>query len=242
MRANFGFGAPVSDNDQGKNSDLKAIGTKPLPRRSDTSGSDSKCRGSNPTARTNHVSASFSLLGYLLTCLRQHPAVECLLGRDFQGTPPRSDWWRGFLQGRWPSRIRARPDQDGLAGWGGRILTSAFQNLNSLDSQPRRRDSNLCIWDSDPLHSLSRKRGFDAVRWSPETFTNQACPTTLHRGRKESARRSHDAGSRGMNLLQSKMRSFESCCPRWEVLVIPILECRCSSPAAPASQSVSNGY
>src|SRR5436190_22886013 len=102
MRANFGFGAPVSDNDQGKNSDLKAIGTKPLPRRSDSSGSDS--------------TASFSLLGYLLTCLRQHPAVECLLGRDFQGTPPRSDWWRGFLQGRWPSRIRARPDQDGLAG------------------------------------------------------------------------------------------------------------------------------
>jgi hypothetical protein len=25
------------------------------------------------------------------------------------------------------------------------------------DSQPRWRDSNLCIWESDPLHSLSRK-------------------------------------------------------------------------------------
>jgi hypothetical protein len=85
--------------------------------------------------------------------------------------------------------FRARPYsvcvRDGLAAWGGRILTSAFQNLNSLDSQPRRRDSNLCIWDSDPLHSLSRKRGFDAVRWSPETFTNQVRPTTVHQGRKK---------------------------------------------------------
>jgi hypothetical protein len=47
------------------------------------------------------------------------------------------------------------------------IRASAFQNRQ--DSQPWRRDSNLCIWKSDPLHSLARKREFDAVRWSTPT-------------------------------------------------------------------------
>jgi hypothetical protein len=32
-----------------------------------------------------------------------------------------------------------------------------FRNGIRQDSQPRWRDSNLCIWESDPLHSLSHK-------------------------------------------------------------------------------------
>ena len=56
---------------------------------------------------------------------------------------------------------------DRLPAWGGMIRASTFQNRQ--DSQPRRRDSDLCIWKSDPLHSLARKREFDAVRWSTPT-------------------------------------------------------------------------
>jgi hypothetical protein len=37
-----------------------------------------------------------------------------------------------------------------------------------------------------------------------------------------------------------KMQRFESCRLELRVLAIPILECRCSNPAASASQSVSN--
>jgi hypothetical protein len=39
--------------------------------------------------------------------------------------------------------------RDGLAGWGGRIRTSAFRIGISQDSQPRGRDSNLSIWESE---------------------------------------------------------------------------------------------
>jgi hypothetical protein len=39
------------------------------------------------------------------------------------------------------------------------VGAAGFEPLHSRigicqDSQPRRRDSNLCIWESDPLHSL----------------------------------------------------------------------------------------
>jgi hypothetical protein len=110
----------------------------------------------------------------------------------------------------------ARPDsvcvRDGLAGWGGRIRTSASPNRNSprlsalrrqdsnlcipesgirQDSQPRRRDSNLRIWESDPLHSLSHKRGFDAVRWS---HANKVSPATFHRDAQVRIRKEVHAG------------------------------------------------
>ncbi len=63
------------------------------------------------------------------------------------------------------------------------LTPKGFEPLHSRvgirqDSQPRRRDSNLRIWESDPLHSLSRKRGFDAVRWS---LANKVRPATFHR-------------------------------------------------------------
>ena len=45
----------------------------------------------------------------------------------------------------------------GLAGWGGRIRTSAFRIGIRQDSQPGRRDSNLCIWEQDSPHSLLLK-------------------------------------------------------------------------------------
>jgi hypothetical protein len=50
--------------------------------------------------------------------------------------------------------IRVR---DGLAGWGGRIRTSAFRIGIRQDSQLGRRDSNLCIWEQDSPHSLLLK-------------------------------------------------------------------------------------
>ena len=39
-----------------------------------------------------------------------------------------------------------------------------------------------------------------------------------------------------------KMQRFESCRLELRVLAIPILECRCSNPAASTGQSVSNAY
>jgi hypothetical protein len=52
------------------------------------------------------------------------------------------------------------------------VGAGGFEPLHSRigigqDSQPRRRSSNLRTRESDPLHSLSHKRGFDVVRWSP---------------------------------------------------------------------------
>jgi len=44
----------------------------------------------------------------------------------------------------------------------------------------------------------------------------------------------------GRNRARFLMQSFESCRPKLRVLAISILECRCSNPAASASQSVSN--
>jgi hypothetical protein len=44
-----------------------------------------------------------------------------------------------------------------------------------------RRDSNLRIWESDPLHSLSHKRGFDAVRWSPAKKVSPATSTEMRK-------------------------------------------------------------
>jgi hypothetical protein len=44
-----------------------------------------------------------------------------------------------------------------------------------------RRDSNLRIWESDPLHSLSHKRGFDAVHWSPAKKVSPATSTEMRK-------------------------------------------------------------
>ena len=47
--------------------------------------------------------------------------------------------------------------RNGLPGWGGWIRTSAFQNRNSQDSQPGRRDSNLCISKSSITADLDHQ-------------------------------------------------------------------------------------
>jgi hypothetical protein len=55
--------------------------------------------------------------------------------------------------------------------------TSNFPFLVSNAYGIGMRDSNFRIWESDPLHSLSHKHGFDTVRWSPAKVS----PATFHR-------------------------------------------------------------
>jgi hypothetical protein len=65
------------------------------------------------------------------------------------------------------------------------------------DSQPRWRNSNLRIWESDPLHSFRKSAHFTPFVWSPETFANKVRnPTTF----KWRCRRSNPAAPTGESV------------------------------------------
>jgi hypothetical protein len=68
------------------------------------------------------------------------------------------------------------------------------------DSQPRWQDSNLCIWESDPLHSLSRKAHLTPFVGHPRLLPTRCAPDhfRMEMQRFESSRPSHAVGLCGI--------------------------------------------